>query len=98
MMLQSDHPDDFVVATGETHSVRDAVEVAFSRAGLDPERHVEIDPNYLRPTEVDALKGDASKAERELGWKPKTGFRELIELMVDSDIEAVERVGSGESP
>ena len=90
MMLQADRPDDFVIATGESHSVREAVEVAFAHAGLDPGEYVEIDPGYYRPTEVDALRGDASKAEGELGWKPRTGFRELIELMVDADITELE--------
>jgi GDPmannose 4,6-dehydratase len=88
-MLQLDEPDDFVIATGESHSVREAVEIAFARAGLDPADHVEIDTRYYRPTEVDDLRGDASKARRELGWEPKVGFRELVELIVDADLEAV---------
>ena len=88
-MLQLDEPDDFVVATGESHTVREAVEVAFERAGLDPEDHVEIDQRYFRPTEVDDLRGDAGKAARLLGWQPEVGFRELVELMVDADLEAV---------
>lgn len=87
-MLQLDEPDDFVIATGESHSVREAVEIAFARAGLDPAEHVEVDTRYYRPTEVDDLRGDASKARRELGWEPKVGFRELVELMVDADLEA----------
>jgi len=98
MMLQTERPDDFVIATGESHSVREAVEVAFDRVGLDPDRHVEVDPGYYRPTEVDALRGDASKAERDLGWKPRTGFRELIELMVDADVAEVEGSGKGPVP
>ena len=88
-MLQLDEPDDFVVATAESHTVREAVEVAFERAGLDPEDHVEIDQRYFRPTEVDDLRGDAGKAARLLGWQPEVGFRELVELMVDADLEAV---------
>ena len=88
-MLQLDEPDDFVIATGESHSVREAVEIAFARAGLDPADHVEIDTRYYRPTEVDDLRGDASKARRELGWEPKVGFQELVELIVDADLEAV---------
>jgi len=98
MMLQADRPDDFVIATGQSHSVREAVEVAFDRVGLDPDRHVEVDSGYYRPTEVDALRGDAAKAERELGWKPRTGFRELIELMVDADLAEVEGSGKGLIP
>ena len=90
MMLQADEPDDYVVATGETHSVREVLEVAFARAGLNPTKHVEIDSRYFRPAEVDALLGDASKAREKLGWEPKMRFRELIELMVDADIAALE--------
>src|SRR5919108_421958 len=71
MMLQADEPDDFVIATGESHSVREAVEIAFARAGLDPDEHVEIDPKYYRPAEVDVLLGDASKAKEKLGWEPR---------------------------
>jgi GDPmannose 4,6-dehydratase len=89
-MLQDDDPEDFVIATGETHSVREAVEVAFVRQGLDPEEHVEIDPRYYRPSEVDVLLGDASKAREKLGWEPKVRFKELIELMVDADVAALE--------
>ena len=90
LMLQADEPDDYVVATGEKHSVREALEVAFDHAGLDPDEHVEIDPRYFRPSEVDALLGDASKAREKLGWEPKVRFRELIELMVDADVAALE--------
>ena len=84
-MMQREKADDFVVATGETHSVREFVESAFEYAGLDWKKYVEIDPEYFRPTEVDVLQGDAGKAERELGWKPKVRFRELVRLMVDAD-------------
>jgi GDPmannose 4,6-dehydratase len=90
LMLQADHPEDFVIATGETHSVREAVEIAFARQGLDPDEHVEIDPRYYRPAEVDALLGDASKAREKLGWEAKVKFRELVELMVDADVAALQ--------
>src|SRR5439155_12397469 len=86
LMLQADQPDDFVIATGETHSVRESVEIAFARQGLDWGQHVEIDPKYYRPSEVDVLLGDASKAREELGWEPKVRFKELVELMVDADV------------
>jgi GDPmannose 4,6-dehydratase len=90
LMLQADEPEDFVIATGETHSVREAVDVAFARKGLDPEEHVEIDPRYYRPSEVDELQGDASKAREKLGWEPKVRFKELIELMVDADVATLQ--------
>jgi GDPmannose 4,6-dehydratase len=86
-MLQRDEPEDYVVATGETHSVRELCEVAFSRVGLDWSDHVVVDERYLRPAEVDLLVGDASKARRDLGWVPKVQFKELVELMVDADME-----------
>jgi GDPmannose 4,6-dehydratase len=89
MMLQADEPEDFVVATGETHSVREFVEVAFARADLDWEDKVEIDERYYRPSEVDILLGDASKVQEKLGWEPKVKFKELAELMVDADIAAL---------
>jgi GDPmannose 4,6-dehydratase len=85
-MLQQDEPDDYVVATGETHSVRELVEEAFGHLGLDWQRHVEVDPRYFRPAEVDLLIGDASKARQKLGWQPKVTFRELVHLMVDADV------------
>lgn len=97
LMLQADEPDDYVVATGEKHSVREALEVAFSHVGLDPERYVEIDPRYFRPAEVDSLLGDASKAKEKLGWEPKVKFQELIRLMVDADIELLDKQLSGEA-
>ena len=86
LMLQQDRPDDYVVATGETHSVRELCEVAFGLVGRDWQDHVRIDEGYLRPTEVDELRGDASKAERVLGWRPRTGFGELIRIMVEADL------------
>jgi GDPmannose 4,6-dehydratase len=91
LMLQQDEPDDFVIATGEAHSVRELVEVAFGHLGLDPEGYVRIDPRYLRPAEVEHLIGDASKARDKLGWKPHTSFEEMVRLMVDSDLELLER-------
>jgi len=90
MMLQADQPDDLVIATGETHSVREAVEIAFARKGLDPDEYVEIDPNYYRPSEVDHLLGDASKAKEKLGWEPRVRFKELVELMVDADVASLD--------
>jgi GDPmannose 4,6-dehydratase len=88
-MLQADDPDDYVCATGETHTVREAVELAFGRVDLDWEEHVEIDPKYYRPSEVDVLLGDASKIKEKLGWEPQVRFRELVELMVDADVTAL---------
>jgi GDPmannose 4,6-dehydratase len=88
LMLQQPTPDDFVIATGETHSVRELCEVAFARVGLDWERHVVVDKTHVRPAEVDYLIGDAGKARRVLGWSPKVSFRNLVEMMVDADGEA----------
>jgi GDPmannose 4,6-dehydratase len=87
LMLQADAADDFVIATGETHSVREFVEKAFGLLDLDYRRHVEHDPRYERPAEVDLLLGDAGKAKEALGWEPKVGFDELVEMMVDADLE-----------
>jgi GDPmannose 4,6-dehydratase len=87
-MLQHEQPEDFVIATGETHSVREFLDVAFTHVGLDWNRYVEIDPRYYRPTEVDLLQGDASKAARVLGWRPSTSFRQLVQIMVDADLAA----------
>ena len=86
-MLQQDEPDDYVVATGETHSVREFAEIAFGHVGLDWEQYVKTDPEFLRPAEVDQLVGDPSKAKRDLGWEPRHSFRELVEMMVDADLE-----------
>jgi GDPmannose 4,6-dehydratase len=91
LMLQQDEPDDFVIATGETHSVRELVELAFAPLGLDPAEHVRQDPRYLRPAEVDHLVGDYSKAKDKLGWEPRTSFRELVELMLEADMEMLQR-------
>jgi GDPmannose 4,6-dehydratase len=96
LMLQQEQPDDYVIATGETHSVREFLEVAFDHAGLDWKKHVEIDPRYYRPAEVDLLIGDCSKARKKLGWEPKTKFVELTKLMVDADIELLRRHREGE--
>lgn len=87
LMLQQDTPSDFVIATGETHSVQEFCEVAFARAGLDWEQHVVIDERFFRPAEVDLLVGDASRAANELDWTPRTTFTELVELMVDADLD-----------
>ena len=87
LMLQQEQPDDYVIATGETHSVRELLEEAFSYAGLDWRNHLEIDERYYRPAEVDLLIGDASKAKQKLGWTAKTKFKELVRLMVDADLE-----------
>ena len=86
MMLQQDRPDDYVVATGVSHSVRELVEVAFAHAGLDWQKHVRVDPALLRPAEVEHLLGDASKARAQLGWTPGVNFKQLIEMMVDADV------------
>lgn len=88
LMLQQERADDFVIATGETHSVREVVEIAFSRLGLDPENDIVIDKTLFRPAEVDQLVGDSTKARRVLGWEPKVGFQELIEMMTDADYDA----------
>jgi GDPmannose 4,6-dehydratase len=95
LMLQAERPDDFVVATGETHSVREFVERAFARVGLDWRDHVQYDARYNRPTEVDVLQGDASKANRVLGWSPRVGFDELVDMMVDVDLGVAEREAAG---
>jgi GDPmannose 4,6-dehydratase len=87
LMLQQEKPDDYVVATGETHSVREFLEEAFGHVGLDWNKYVAMDERYLRPSEVDLLLGDAGKAKRQLGWAPKTKFRDLVKLMVDADIK-----------
>ncbi|MBC8042882.1 MAG: GDP-mannose 4,6-dehydratase [Rhizobacter sp.] len=91
MMLQQSTPDDYVIATNETHSVREFLDEAFSHVGLDWKDYVKHGDAYERPAEVDLLIGDMSKAERELGWKPKTTFKELVRIMVDADLEAIER-------
>jgi GDPmannose 4,6-dehydratase len=91
LMLQQDDPDDYVVATGVTHSVRDCVEVAFDHAGVDVDDRVVTDPTFLRPAEVEHLIGDAAKARRVLGWEPEVGFEQLIRTMVDADLALLKR-------
>jgi GDPmannose 4,6-dehydratase len=89
LMLQQDKPDDFVVSTGETHSIKEFLEVAFSYANLNWEDYVEFDPRYLRPAEVELLIGDSTKARQKLGWTPSVTFQELVHLMVDADLQAL---------
>lgn len=89
MMLQHSKPDDYVLATGETHSVREFLEEAFKYAGLNPDDYVEIDPRYYRPAEVDLLIGDASKAKKQIGWEPRVSFKELVKMMVDEDLKKI---------
>ncbi len=96
LMLQQEEADDFVIATGETHSVREFLEESFVYAGLDWEKHVKIDPRYFRPAEVDLLIGDASKAKNAFGWQPKTSFKDLVRIMVDADIELLANQLSGQ--
>jgi GDPmannose 4,6-dehydratase len=91
LMLQQDKPDDYVVATGETHSVREFLEHAFGRVDLDYQKYVEIDPQYYRPAEVDLLIGDPTKCKEKLGWVPATTFKTLVELMVDEDLKKAEQ-------
>ena len=91
LMLQQNDPDDYVVATGESYTVGELVELAFAEVGLDWNKYVEIDDRYLRPTEVDALSGDASKARRMLGWRPRVGFKELVKMMVAHDLDLAKR-------
>ena len=94
-MLQQEAPDDFVICTGETHSVREFCEFAFGRAGLDYKDHVVVDERFFRPAEVDLLVGDAAKAEAQFGWRPRTRFSQLVEMMVDHDLETLQRQGAG---
>jgi len=91
LMLQRATPVDFVIANGESHTVKEFVEEAFGLLGLDWHKHVELDPRYLRPAEVDTLVGDSSKAERELGWRPKVQFKELVRIMVEADLELAKK-------
>ena len=86
LMMNADEADDYVVATGETHSVREFIEKAFGHLDLDWQRYVEIDPRYFRPAEVDLLLGDATKAREKLGWQPRVSFEGLVKLMVDHDL------------
>ena len=97
LMLQANEADDYVIATGETHSVREFLDESFGYLDLDWKKHVETDPRYLRPAEVDLLLGDASKARRELGWEPKVSFKELVRIMVDHDLELARSEASAQS-
>jgi GDPmannose 4,6-dehydratase len=97
LMLQQEKPDDYVIATNETHSIREFLDVAFQHVRLDWHKHVEIDPAYYRPAEVDLLIGDYSKARQQLGWEPKTKFEELARLMVDADVELLSRHRAGKT-
>ena len=91
LMMQQDEPDDYVIATGETHSVREFVEIVFGKLGLDYKRHVSIDQKYFRPTEVDILLGDATKAKKKLGWASKVSFEQLIDMMIEADMEMAKK-------
>ena len=99
LMLQQDKPDDYVIATGETHSVKEFLAEAFRYAGLDWKKYVKIDKKYFRPAEVDILIGDSTKARKKLKWKPKVNFKELVRMMVDADMEVVRKqvhgIGAG---
>jgi GDPmannose 4,6-dehydratase len=94
LMLQQDHPDDYVVATGETHSVREFCQVAFDHVGLDWEQHVVVDPKFYRPAEVDLLVGDPGKAGRVLHWEPSVAFQQLVRIMVDADLATLQQQGN----
>jgi GDPmannose 4,6-dehydratase len=91
LMLQQDEPDDYVIATGETHSVREFAQKAFERLRLDYEKYIAIDERYFRPTEADILLGDSAKAQKELGWRPKVGFDQLIDMMIEADLELAQK-------
>ena len=97
LMLQQEQPDDYVIATNETHSVREFLELAFGHVGLPWKKYVEIDPRYHRPAEVDLLLGDASKARTKLGWEPKTRFEDLVKLMVDADVQLLKDHRAGKT-
>ncbi|MNC31786.1 GDP-mannose 4,6-dehydratase [compost metagenome] len=91
LMLQQDEPDDYVISTGEMHTVRELLEIAFSYVGLDYRDYVVIDPEFVRPAEVDLLLGDCSKAKEKLGWELEVGFKELIHMMVEADLDRVKK-------
>jgi GDPmannose 4,6-dehydratase len=97
LMLQQENPDDYVIATGETHSIREFLDLSFGLAGLEWQKYVEIDPRYYRPAEVDVLIGDASKAKKQLGWTPKTKFPELVRIMTEADIAMLAHEMSGKA-
>ena len=94
-MMQQDKPDDYVIATGETHTIREFLQESFGMLNMDYEQYVEIDPRYFRPAEVDLLIGDASKAKRQLGWEPKTTFKELVRIMTEADVALLKHQMSG---
>lgn len=94
-MLQHDEPDDFVIATGESHTIKEFVQLAFAHVDLDWEGYVEVDPKYYRPAEVDELRGDSSKAKRVLGWEARVTFAELVQIMVDADVQLLDDQLSG---
>jgi GDPmannose 4,6-dehydratase len=94
LMLQQDHPDDYLVATGETHSVREFCQVAFDHVGLDWKKYVVVDPKFYRPAEVDLLVGEPSKAKRLLGWEPSVTFQELVRIMTDADLAGLQQTGN----
>jgi GDPmannose 4,6-dehydratase len=98
MMLQPPTADDYVIATGVSHSVRELVEIAFAHVGLDWEKYVRVDPALLRPAEVEHLLGDCSKARAELGWKPTVDFKQLVEMMVDADLHRLSTSTSAQTP
>jgi GDPmannose 4,6-dehydratase len=95
-MMQQPEPDDYVLATSETHSVREFAELAFAEVGMDWRKYVEVDPQYYRPTEIDRLLGDSSKARQKLGWVPRTKFRGLVKIMVHADVQLLEDTLSGQ--
>jgi GDPmannose 4,6-dehydratase len=97
MMLQQADPDDYVVATGETHSIREFLDLSFGQAGLEWQKYVKIDPKYYRPAEVEVLIGDAAKAKKQLGWEPKTKFPELVRIMTEADIAMLAQEMSGKA-
>ena len=94
LMLQQDQPDDYVVATGETHTVREFCQIAFDHVGLDWEKYVGVDPKFYRPAEVDLLVGEPSKAKRLLGWEPSVTFQELVRIMTDADLAGLQQTGN----
>jgi len=94
-MLQQDKPDDYVIATNETHSIKEFLDLAFTYVNLDWQKYVEFDERYLRPAEVELLIGDSTKARQQLNWEPSVTFQELVHLMVDADMKALEEQGRG---
>ena len=97
LMLQQDNPDDYVIATGETHTIREFLELSFGQVGLDWEKYVEIDARYFRPAEVDLLIGDASKAKKRLNWAPKTTFKDLVRIMTEADVSTLKDQMTGKA-